>query len=131
MLATLLGCLLATAAVATRADIETSTGDGVYTAEQAGRGEQQYETFCAHCHATSYFQGTFLSPWHGQSVATLNELIMLKMPEDRPGAMSEQDYTELMAYILALNGYPAGAHALDAPGNAMRQVRISPLAAPE
>jgi alcohol dehydrogenase (cytochrome c) len=41
-------------------------------------------------------------------------VIATLMPVDNPGSLSKTQYTQVLAYILAENGYPAGTTALDA-----------------
>jgi len=36
------------------------------------------------------------------------------MPADRPGKMTDQEYADLMAFLLYTNGYDAGAAKLTA-----------------
>ena len=57
-----------------------SIWDGVYTAEQADRGAQLYETWCAECHggeleggetAPALLGGEFMWAWNGLSVGDI------------------------------------------------------------
>ena len=50
--------------------------------------------------------------WEGQPVGSLFELIKASMPEDNPGDLSRQQYSNLVAYLLQVNGLPAGEHEL-------------------
>jgi len=55
-------------------------------------------------------------------VAQLYTYIAENMPDDGPGSLPEADYVDAMAYILAMNGYPAGAAELTADLERMRAV---------
>ena len=88
--------------------------DGVYTEEQARRGEALNEKVCANCHMQDSFTGTFLKSWSGATVGALYELISTSMPEDRPGALKRQQYADILAYIFELNGIPPGNEILGA-----------------
>ena len=86
--------------------------DGVFTEEQARRGEALNEKICANCHMQDFFTGTFLKSWSGATVGALYELISTSMPEDRPGALKKQQYADILAYIFELNGIPPGNETL-------------------
>ena len=44
------------------------------------------------------------------------ELVQITMPQDNPGGLSEQDYQDVMAYMLSANDFPAGEADLTADG---------------
>lgn len=125
----MLGCLFTSAALvsagAAADDARRSTAVGVYTAEQAQTGRAVHEEYCAKCHHYSYFQGAFLISWRNQPVSGLYDLIKLKMPEDRPGALKPKEYAALLAYIFELNDLPAGEEKLSHKHEAMEQILIA------
>jgi len=105
--------LLILAAVATR-----SVWDGVYSKEQASRGQSAYNSKCARCHGEALLGGEdspplvdkdFLEKWNGKSVGVLVELTRKTMPADGPGKLSRQQCVDIAAYLLSANGFPAGA----------------------
>ena len=107
---------LAAASAASR-----SVWDGVYSADQAGRGQTAYNSKCARCHGEALLGGEnspalvdqdFLEKWHGRSVGALVELIRKTMPSDGPGKLSRQQCTDIGAYVLSSNGFPAGKSEL-------------------
>ncbi|MFU8817100.1 MAG: hypothetical protein ACNA7W_17275 [Pseudomonadales bacterium] len=112
--------LLATAT----ADART-TADGVYTEAQAQTGLDVHEKHCAKCHHHSYYQGTFLLSWQNQPVASLYDLIQMKMPEDRPGSLRPREYAALIAYVFALNELPAGEDRLGHGHAEMQNILIT------
>lgn len=90
----------------------------LYTQAQAERGRQVYDGNCAKCHGDS-LQGRsapliagpkFLNKAHllDWSVGNLRGLVVSSMPRDNPGSLSPQQYSEVLAYLLAVNCYPAG-----------------------
>jgi hypothetical protein len=101
-----------------------TTADGVYTAEQAQQGQQVHEKYCAKCHHRSYYQGSFLLSWQNQPVSALYDLIELKMPEDRPGALKPREYAAFLAYVFDLNDLPAGETKLSHDHEAMETILI-------
>lgn len=106
-----------------------SVHDGVYSEEQAERGESTYESVCSYCHATSQFSGSsFIRAWSGASLAQFFGLISGTMPYDAPGSLSQQEYADVIAYILSLNDLPAGSQDLPANMQALRDIEIQAAA---
>ncbi len=91
-----------------------STRDGVYTVEQARRGEKIVAETCGACHMQDWFMETLMQSWAGAPVSMLFELIATTMPEDRPSGLSQQQYADVLAYIFELNELPAGQEELSA-----------------
>lgn len=104
-----------------------SVRDSTYTTAQAGRGEARFKEICAGCHVASQFTGaTFLRSWSGRTVYDLFYLIRTTMPFDNPGHLSRESYADVLAYVLRLNGFPAGGAELPSDEAALKQVRIDP-----
>jgi mono/diheme cytochrome c family protein len=91
--------------------------DGVYTEEQAKRGEGFYRQSCAQCHgeallgremATPLTGPVFNSNWSGVMLGDLAERIRLTMPQTSPGSLSRQQNADIVAYILSVGRFPAG-----------------------
>lgn len=113
------------------ASAERSVALGVYADDQAVRGKIAFESYCASCHAPSFHTGDqFRMGWFGRSVYDLFRVIKTTMPEDNIGGLSDDEYTRIIAYILQLNGFPAGKDSLAADSVSMRQLRIGPPSAP-
>ena len=121
---------LATVAV-TPAQSSRSVWDGVYTKEQATRGALS-SGLCTQCHGDS-FQGDpappltgpdFLAKWDGQTVGNLFELIRQTMPDDDPGALTREQYADLLAYVFSLNKFPAGTTELARDAESLKQIRF-------
>ena len=98
-----------------------SVWDGVYTAEQAKRGEPLYSQGCMRCHgqdlmggemAPALSDGQFKSNWDGVPVGELFERIRVSMPADNPGGLSRQQYADILAYVFFKGGFPAGTAEL-------------------
>src|SRR5437867_2241587 len=94
-----------------------SVWDGVYTKEQAKRGQSLYNQHCASCHgetlegiemAPALTGGDFLDRWAGQTLGDLFERLRTTMPADKPGRLSREVNTDITAYILSINQFPAG-----------------------
>lgn len=83
--------------------------DGVYTAAQAERGQTAYRSDCAPCHASGFFRGEpFRMIWSGQPASGFFDVMSTSMPIDNPASLEPEEYAAILAYILELNGYPAG-----------------------
>lgn len=107
---------------------ERSTLDGVFTEEQASQGENAFTQECALCHTTHEFSGRlFEMAWTGRSVYDLYRNIATTMPYDRPGSLTGESYSAIVAYILSLNGYPAGAEGLATQEELLSTIQIHPL----
>jgi mono/diheme cytochrome c family protein len=110
--------------------------DGVYTVEQASRGQALYGTYCAKCHGpelqgradfpvpstpppnvnarwrigTPALKGaSFIANWVDLPLAQLFERTRISMPQDSPGRLSRRQNADIVAFILQQNGYQAGA----------------------
>ena len=110
-----------------------SVWDGVYTEEQAKRGETVYGKECASCHsdtlmggggASALTGGTFLSNWNGLSVGDLFERIRKTMPQGSPGKLTKQQGADVLAYILSFNKFPAGKTELQRQVEFLKEIRF-------
>ncbi|MGH9843099.1 MAG: c-type cytochrome [Blastocatellia bacterium] len=113
-----------------------SVWDGVYTEEQAKRGEKLYARECASCHrgeaiggeeATALAGPAFLANWDGLSVGDLSERIRVSMPPNNPKRLSRQQIADLLGQMLKVNGFPAGKTELEPKTEAQKQIRIEAI----
>jgi quinoprotein glucose dehydrogenase len=115
-----------------------SANDGVYTADQAKRGEAIYKEQCATCHGDN-LEGSgpmpplagkdFLANWQGKSVGDLFEKTHTTMPATAPGTLTPAQAAEITAHMLAVGQYPAGQTELDSKIEVLSQITIDPPAA--
>lgn len=96
--------------------------DGVFTDAQVSSGQVVYDNSCKTCHNMRFYRDT-LKSWDKQPLVFLWETIMGTMPADNPGSLALADYTNVIAYILSENGFPAGEETLD-PDNGMADISI-------
>jgi hypothetical protein len=102
-----------------------SVNDGVYTPAQATRGEAGFEASCTACHDTSRFIGKdFLSTWTGKSLHVLFDHVHTTMPEDNPGSLKPQQYADILAFFLKLNGYPEGKDELPSKIDDLKAIKF-------
>jgi len=96
-----------------------------YSADQASAGKQVYDSTCAHCHPPGQFDGaTFASLWKNRRLYTLYSLISNTMPQDRPGSLTDEQYVNIIAYLLQRNQVPGGIAKLSGDTLDMKKVRI-------
>jgi S-disulfanyl-L-cysteine oxidoreductase SoxD len=110
-----------------------SVWDGVYTQEQADNGAEQYTEECDSCHsgdlagngiAPPLAGADFRAEWNRQTLETFFQRIRTTMPDGNPGGLSREAYVVITAYILSINGFPAGRTPLDADNDSMSAIRI-------
>lgn len=104
---------------------QRSTGQGVYSREQWMRGRDVYAGLCAGCHqAVTHVGPQFSTSWAGKKLSELFGFLRERMPKNDPGSLSEQEYVDVMSYMLRLNGMPAGVDELPADSVALTKIRI-------
>ena len=121
---------LATPAHAGAQDSTNGGGDrpvssGVYTSAQAKRGAEAFLVNCVSCHSTTDYTGeTFTLAWVSRTAFDIFDQIRKQMPEDNPGILSAEQYTDIVAYMFSLNGYPTGQTELPAQDEPLKRVKI-------
>jgi mono/diheme cytochrome c family protein len=127
-----LTCFLALAAVASAAP---SVWDGVYTKAQAERGKKLYLESCGDCHgkdlegvddAKPLLGDVFMKNWNAKTVGRLIDVTKRTMPPETPNHLSRQVCTDVVAYLLSMNGFPAGKTELAAGSPALKEIIIEP-----
>ena len=98
-----------------------SQWDGVYTEDQAKRGEPLYSQYCASCHgpdlsggemAPGLTGGEFSSNWNDLSLGELFERMRISMPQNSPGSLSRQQNADILAFMLYKASVPPGTTEL-------------------
>ena len=116
-----------------------SANDGVYSAEQAKRGEAVYKEQCATCHGDN-LEGSgpmpplagkdFLTNWSGKSVGDVFEKTQTTMPATAPGTLTPAQAADIVAHLLASSKYPAGSAELSSKVEELMQIKIDAPKAP-
>lgn len=110
--------------------------DGVYTADQAIRGQALYESNCSVCHgamlgggdmAPSLSGSEFLGRWNSQAASDLFDRIHSTMPPDDPGSIGSASTADIEAYIFSQNQLPAGSTELPGDQQLQQQIKILSL----
>jgi mono/diheme cytochrome c family protein len=111
-----------------------TTQDGVYTDAQVKRGEATYGKACASCHQTnlegdgqapSLAGKDFDSEWNDQPLADLLERIRATMPGDAPGTLKPAEAADVLAFMLAKGGQPAGQTDLPSDAAAIKTIKYT------
>ena len=104
-----------------------SVWGGVYTEQQAKRGEALYKKECASCHGDA-LEGNaqteraqklervlpplsgdvFKGNWNGRPLSDLFDKIRKTMPRDDPGTIGMKQNADILAYMLKFDGFPSG-----------------------
>ena len=116
---------------AAAAQTSRSVWDGVYSAEQARRGEALSAAQCVSCHGDGLRGGEaapaltgdiFNSTWEAVPLADLADRIRTTMPLEKPATLSRAQTADVLAYMLSLSKMPAGAAPLPADAAALAQI---------
>jgi quinoprotein glucose dehydrogenase len=127
-----LSILCVTAAVVLSA-FTRSVWDGVYTKEQAQRGQAAYRENCAKCHGENLGGGEagppltgeeFLRVWNGRTAGDLFASIRKTMPSEDPGSLSTREYSDIVAFIFSASEFPPGAKELDREIDSLNEIGI-------
>ena len=122
----LFGAIVTNASQAPAPPKVVSTATGVYTAAQANRGEQVYFSICVSCHPKgTYTAPVFREKWNGHLLSELFNFVSTSMPKEQPGTLEDQEYADVIAYLLKINGAPAGKTELPTDVKALKWIRIS------
>ncbi len=94
---------------------------------QAARGKEVYEESCATCHQTSQHVGqAFVENWNDRRAYDFYALVRATMPLDSPGSLKEEQYLDIVAYLLQANHQAAPSlDSLRADTVALRNHRIA------
>ena len=86
-----------------------SDSTGLYTVEQAKRGEEVFYGVCYECHEVEDLNNEdFRLEWEGRSAWELYDLVRTTMPDENPGTLTREQYLDAIAYVLKINNQPAG-----------------------
>lgn len=118
-----------------------SVWDGIYTSDQAQRGQALYQQQCAACHGDN-LEGDaqtdrakrlnralpplsgdgFKGNWNGRPLSDLFDKIRNTMPWDDPGKLSLKQNADILAYVLKANQFPAGSKELPSEPDALADI---------
>ena len=107
--------------------------DGVFTEEQATRGELAYKDSCSSCHggdlggdgfAPALAGADFAGNWNDLSVGDFYERIRISMPPTGPNTVTNAQKADIVAHIFLANKYPAGKEELPPNMEVLKTIKI-------
>ena len=111
-----------------------STANGVFSNEQAKRGETAYNANCVTCHGAELrstdrevphlSDKSFKFGWIGKTIAEKYEFVRDTMPPKEEHSLSDQVYLDIVTYILKFNKVPAGDQELKPNLDVLKQITI-------
>ena len=117
----------------TSAQGPTKVSEGVYTADQAKRGEPVYKEQCAACHGDK-LEGSgpmpalsgvdFVKNWGGKPVAELFDKTQQTMPATAPGSLTGPQTADILAYVFSVAAAPAGKTELPSTTDALKSIQF-------
>lgn len=132
--ATVVGITVVTALLGSRpADAvqPTSQWDGVFTQDQANRGESLYTKRCSACHGGDLAgdeyspplrEKEFLDNWNNKTIGALFEQIQATMPQNSPGILTPQQTADILAYVFSANNFPVGKTELSTEVHTLERI---------
>ena len=108
--------------------------DGVYTADQATRGQALYKTHCGYCHRDDLIGGgseagapalkgpIFTIRWRDQPIADMFVTIGTTMPQNKPDTLTPQVVIDIVSFLLKSNNMPPGNSELPPDLDALKTV---------
>lgn len=104
---------------ATAQDSEaTPVEGGLVTEEQAARGDALYEQRCASCHGDDIVESFASYP----NAALFFGYVSTAMPADAPGSLPQQQYADIIAYLMTEIGQPIGTEEVTADQAALTEI---------
>ena len=134
--ATALTVAVAAGTLALSAQDVKSQWDGVYTVEQAKRGESLYDKRCSSCHGADLMGGVhapalvgsgFTPNWESMSLNDLFERMRTTMPEDDPGSLTRRQTADILAFMLQKGKYPEGTSELPTESEVLQTYKFFAL----
>ena len=130
-------CSLLTATAVSSQARTQSVSDGVYTEQQATRGQTVYRARCSSCHGNALdgragpplTGNDFIASLSAQPLSDLANKIRRTMPKDESPRLSAAETSDVVAYILQVGKFPAGRAELSADEAALKQLTFPGQAA--
>lgn len=110
-----------------------SVWEGVYSEEQAKRGQMMYQQECSGCHlddllgdgiAPALVGSPFYFRWSELSVGDMFNAVRTTMPQGAPASLSPRAYLDIISYLFKANKLPAGQSELPAEQQQLDQIMI-------
>jgi PQQ-dependent dehydrogenase (methanol/ethanol family) len=97
-----------------------ANGTGFFSSAQLSQGRWEYSQKCSVCHGAQLQGGgapalkgsEFSALWNGKTLKDFYDYVQANMPLGQGAALKGQEYADIVAYILAQVGLPAGNEKL-------------------
>jgi mono/diheme cytochrome c family protein len=119
--------------------------DGIYTEEQARRGERVFKSECSYCHRDDLaggflddgvgrapalagpraFGSSLVERWKDLTLTDMVASIAATMPQQRPTSLTLQAYVDVVGYLFSKNNIPAGSVELPVDVETLGQLLIT------
>lgn len=104
--------------------------DGPFTKEQAAKGETLFQQNCAMCHGSklegaggpALSAATLYTDWG--TADALYAMFSKAMPPQSPGQLKEEEYVDILAFILKFNGIPEGTKQLTSNIDELKKIKF-------
>ena len=118
-------------------DATSTVWQGVYTEEQASRGQESYKKSCGHCHRDDLSGGgseigapalrgpIFTIRWRDQPVSELFLTIGTTMPQNAPDTLTPQTVIDIVSFLLKANEVPVGQTELPPQIEKLRNIFVT------
>ena len=95
-------------------------GSAFFSSSQVSQGRWEFSQKCAVCHGAQLQGGgapalkgrEFVAQWNGKSLKDFYNYVHSNMPLGQGGELNSQEYADIVAYVLAHSGLPAGNEKL-------------------
>jgi mono/diheme cytochrome c family protein len=111
--------------------------EGVYTEDQASRGQESYKKVCGHCHRDDLSGGgseigapalrgpIFTIRWRDQPLSELFLTIGTTMPQNAPDTLTPQTVIDIVSFLLQANEMPVGRTELPPQIEKLRNIFVT------
>ncbi len=126
----LIAAIAGSSTLAVRAQQSQTVTQGVYTQQQAVRGQTIYMERCSSCHSESLAGGLgppltgddFIQYWGKEPLSELANKIKATMPQKEPGTLTGQQTADIVAYMLQTGKLSPGRIELSADEAVLKQI---------
>ena len=118
-------------------DAASTVWEGVYTEEQASRGQESYKKTCGYCHRDDLSGGgseigapalrgpIFTIRWRNQPLSELFLTIGTTMPQNAPDTLTPQTVIDIVSFLLKANDMPGGRTELQPQVEKLRNIFVT------
>jgi cytochrome c5 len=96
--------------------------------DQSNRGRNGFLSACTACHGASEFSdSSFKRRWQRRTAGALLDYIAISMPEDSPGSLPPEQYVDIVAYFLGMNGFRLDSSGAEVDEEGLQSLSLAPF----